>query len=145
MTVVAKIAIGVVRSLGFALAVLLFFYAASPWTEQGVIPVFGSRFFDSALFGIAGVICVFVNIRLAQGRAWAWWTAVSLSLLTLVLGVLILTFALHLRDDFARSESGFGLGVSVILMTPAVIATVLLILPPVRQRFLFSGRSQSSS
>ena len=139
MPPVARIAIGVVCFFGLALAALLFFYAGSPWIEQREIPFFGSRFFDSALFGVAGLFCVFVDIRLLQGKAWAWWTTLAASTLTLAFGVLVFVSALHPRDDFARSESGFGLGISVILMTPAAIAGTLLILPPVRRRFVSSG------
>jgi hypothetical protein len=138
MHLFAKVAIGVVCFLGLLLAALLFFYAKSLWIEQREI-YFGSRFFNSAVSGMAGLFCVFVSMRLMQGKAWAWWTALAGSVLALVFGVLIFFSALHPRDDFARSESGFGLGISAIVMTPAVIANILLVLPPVRRRFVFSG------
>jgi hypothetical protein len=139
-----RIALGVVCFFGLTFATLLLFYAGSPWIEQRAIPFFGSRFYDSVLFGIAGLFCVYVNIRLIQGKAWAWWTALTANVLTLALGVLIFISALHPRDDFARSESGFGIGISVILVAPTAIATILLILPPVRRRFGFSRSTRAA-
>jgi len=143
MPPVARIAIGALSFFGFTLAALLFFYAGNPWIERGEIPFSGSRFFDSASFGMAGLLCVFVNVRLVQGKAWAWWTALAVSVLMLAFGALVFISALHPRDDFARSESGFGLGISVILMTPAAIASILLIMPAVRRSYVFSARSGS--
>jgi hypothetical protein len=130
-----RIALGVVCFLGLSFAALLLLYAVSPWIEQRAFPVSGSQSHDSVLFGIAGLSCVYVNIRLIQGKAWAWWTTLSVNVLILVLGVVVFISALNPRDDFGRSESGFGIGISVLLGTPAAIATVLLILPPVRRRF----------
>ncbi len=131
----AKIAIGVVCCWGFALASLLFFYAAAPWIERRAIPSFHSRFADTLLFGAAGLICIFVITRLIQGRRWAWWTAFAVSTLMLALGALFLYSSLHAKTDFERSESGFGFGVSMILMTPTAMCSVLLVLPSVRRRF----------
>jgi len=135
----ARIAIGAVCFFGLALAAVLLLYAGSPWVEQRAIPFFGSRFYDSSLFGIAGLFTVFVSVRLLQGKAWAWRAALAASVLMLALGVLIFISALNPRDEFARSESGFGIGISVIVMAPALIATILLILPPVRRKFAFSS------
>jgi hypothetical protein len=136
MAVGVRIAIGIVCFLGFTLAALLFFAAVNPWVDPREIPFLGSRFYDSALFGAAGFLCVFVEVRLIQGRLWAWWIAFAVSLVTIGLGVLLFVSALHPRDDFARSESGFGLGIGFILMTLGAIPSVLLGLPPVRRRFL---------
>jgi len=105
MSPVAKIAIGLVCFLGFILATLLFFYAGNPWIEEREIPIFGSRFLDSTLFGLAGLFCVFVNIRLMQGKAWAWWTALAASVLILHLEFLssspLFTLATILLDQKA--------------------------------------------
>ena len=131
----AKVALGVVCFFGVILSVLFFFYAAGPWIEHRAIPIFGVRIYDSVLFGVAGLFCAFVNLRLIQGRTWAWWTAFAASLLALALGAFILIAALSPRNDFARSESGFGLGISVLLIVPATLNAVLLNLPPVRRRF----------
>jgi hypothetical protein len=134
MSAVAKIAIGVVCFFGFTLAALLFFYAVNPWIEQAEIPVFRSRVYDAGLFGVTGLLCLFVTIRLIQGRTWAWWSTFAVSLLTLGLGSFVFISALHPRDDFARSESGFGLGIAVFLMTPGAISGVLL--PSVRRTYV---------
>ena len=110
-----KIAIGIVCCWGFALAGMLFFYAAGPWIEHRVIPSFHSRVADTLLFGAAGLICLFVITRLIQGRRWAWWTAFAVSTIILALGASLLYSSLHAKTDFERSESGFGIGVSMIL------------------------------
>ncbi len=144
MSMLAKIAVGVVAAIGIALTVLFFFYAIVLWTEARAIPMFGSKIYDSAVFGAAGLLCIFVNLRLIQGRVWAWWTTLAASILALALGLSTFYLALHPRDDFARSESGFGLGLSVILMIPATVACVLLNLPPIRRRFLSSERRNSA-
>jgi hypothetical protein len=135
----AKVAVGIVCCCGFGFATLLFFYAANPWIDHQEIPVFGSRQLDALLFSAAGFMCAFVTIRFAQGRRWAWWTAVAVSLLTLGLGVLLLYSSLQPQSDFARSESGFGIGISIILVTPSFVTGVLLALPRVRQRFAIPG------
>ena len=100
-----RIALGVVCFFGLTFAALLLFYAGSPWIEQRAIPFFGSRFYDSVLFGIAGLFFVYVNIRLIQGKAWAWWTALTANVLTLALAVLIFISAAILKVP--RSASKF--------------------------------------
>jgi hypothetical protein len=137
MSVADKIAVGVVGCCGFVFSALLLLYAASPWLDHKEIPVFGARALDTALFGVAGLIFVFVTIRLLQGRRWAWRTAFAVSILTLGLGVFVFYSALHPQNDFGRSESGFGIGISIILMTPGLISGALLALPSVRRRFGF--------
>jgi pilus assembly protein TadC len=136
MSAVVRIAVGIVSFFGFALAAVLFLYAANPWMERAEIPVLGSRIYDTAIFGVTGLLCIFVSIRLIQGKNWAWWTAIAVSIAALGLGVLFFVSALHPRDDFARSEAGFGLGISLILVTPGAISGVLLSLAPVRRRFV---------
>ena len=132
--VVGRVAVGIVCFWGFALITLFFFYSVSPWTDPNEIPFFHSRLLDSALFGMAGLTSLFVIARLIQGRRWAWWTAFVVSIFTLGWGVFFFYSSLHPQTDFARSESGFGLGVSMILMTPSAMCTVLLALPCVRRR-----------
>jgi hypothetical protein len=117
------------------LAALLFLYAVNPWFDHKEIPVFGSRLSETALFGAAGMTCAFVTMRLIQGRRWAWWTAFAASVVILGLGAFLLYSSLHPQNDFERSESGFGVGISIILAVPSLITSVLLTLPCVRQRF----------
>ena len=128
-----RVAVGIVCCWGFAFAALLFFYAVGPWTDHQVIPFFGSRLLDTMLFGTAGLICVFVIARLIQGRRWAWWTAFAVSILMLGFGAFLLYSSLHAQTDFERSESGFGIGISIILLAPTVMCSVLLALPCVRR------------
>ena len=129
MSVAGEIALGVVCCCGFALSALLLLYAGNPWIDHKAIPIFGSRLADTILFGAAGLICAFVTTRLIQCRRWAWWTAFGVSLLILGLGIFVCCSALNPHSDFARSESGFGIGISIILMTPSFISTLLLLLP----------------
>ena len=131
-----RVAVGIVCCWGFALTALLFFYAVNPWIDHRVIPVFHSLSSNTVLFGAAGLICLFVFARLIQGRRWAWWTAFAVSILILGLGAFLFYSSLHARTDFERSESGFGLGLSMILMTPTAMCSVLLALPCVRRRFM---------
>ena len=55
------------------------FAAVNPWVDHHEIPFLGSRFYDSALFGVAGFLCVFVIVRLIQGKLWAWWIAFAVA------------------------------------------------------------------
>ncbi len=135
MSFAFRIAVGVICLFSFTLALLFFFYAVNPWIEKAEIPFTGSRVNDSVLFGLTALLCVFVSIRLIQRRIWAWWTAFAVSVLTLVLGVVLFVSVLHPRNDFDRSEGGFGLVISLILMTPSAITVTLLSLPFVRRRF----------
>jgi hypothetical protein len=138
-----RIAVGILAALGIALASLFFFCSGSPWAEAGLNPIFGSRILDSVLFGGAGVLCVFLSLRLFQGTVWAWWTTLAASILVLGFGLSIFYLSIHPRDDFARSEGGFGIGLSVILMVPATVTTVLLSLPPVRRSFYHPNRGNA--
>ena len=139
----AKISIEIVAIIGMTLGALFLFQAVGPWIEAQTIPMFGSRIYDTALFGAAGLLWVFITLRLIQGKVWAWWTTLWANILALGLGLSIFYSALHPHDDFARSESGFGIGISIILMTPAIVACVLLSLPPVRRRFVSSKSNRS--
>ena len=129
------IAVGVVSLLGFSFAALLAFYATGPWMDRKAIPVFGSRMLDTVLFGIFALAAGFGSIRFVQGRRWAWWTALVISTLTLTSGIVLFYTSLHPHSDTEASESGFGIGVSLMLMTPGAIAGMLLVIPSVRRRF----------
>ena len=136
--VAGRVAVGVVCFWGFVFAALLFVYAVNPWIDHKEIPVFSSRASDTALFGAAGLVCVFVILRFIQRRRWAWWTVLGVSTVIFGIGAFVLYSSLRARTDFERSESGFGIGVSTILMTPTAICGVLLSLPCVRRRFASS-------
>jgi hypothetical protein len=132
----ARIGLGIVCCCCFGFAALLLFYAVHPWIDHKEIPFFDSRLSHNALFGAVGLICTFVTVRLIQGRPWAWWTAFAVSTLILSLGMFLLYSSLHPRSEFERSESGFGIGISIILIMPTFVSSVLLLLPSVRRRFL---------
>lgn len=136
MSKLARIAVRIVSIIGLGPAALFFFYAVGPWTEARAIPMFGSRIYDTVLFGAAGLLCIFVVLRLIQSRVWAWWITFVASILVLGLGIFSFYSALHPSD--AGWESGFVLGVAVFLMTPAAVACVLLSLPSVRREFVSS-------
>ena len=131
----AKTARGAVCCCGFVLTALLLFYAAAPWLDPKEIPVFRSRLLDTVIFGVVALICGFVTGRLLQGRRWARRTALTASVVVLGLGVWMLYSVLHPQNEFARSESGFGIGLSIILIAPSFVSAALLALPCVRGRF----------
>jgi hypothetical protein len=111
------------------------FYAVSPWSDRNEIPFFGSRLRDTVVFSTFGLIGLCVTIQLLRGRRWAWWSAFVVTALILSIGVLLLVLTLYPRDEFARSEGGFGWFLSFWLMLPSAISLILLILPAVRQMF----------
>jgi hypothetical protein len=135
-----QINIVVVSSLGPLLVAILFFYAAVPWIEHGVIPFFGSRLCDTSMFGGIGLFCTFVVIQLFRSKRWAWWVAFVASLAMLALAMTTLFLFLHPRDEFARSEGGFGLFLSLVLMVPSAVSTLLLSLPSTRRQFSSATR-----
>jgi hypothetical protein len=120
------------------LAALLVFYAVSPWADRNEIPFFGSRIRDTAIFSLLGLSSISAIVGLIRGRRWAWWSALVVAVVTLSAAVFLLIATLHPRDDFARSEGGFGLFISLCLMIPGVVSAVLLTLPAICQRF-FEG------
>jgi hypothetical protein len=136
---VGRIAIGVVSLFGFTLAILLFFYAAEPLVDHAATPIFGSRIRDTAIFGPIGLSIVFVSLRLIQGRNWAWWIALAVSLITLGCGAFVFVSWIHPRDDFARSEGGYAFVLSLFLIAPGALNAILLSLPFVRRRFSLPG------
>ncbi len=141
---VSQISIGVVSCFGFTLGALLFFYAVSPWTDHKVIPFFGSRVWDTAIFGVVGLFCVFVTMQLLRSKCSAWWFAFAVATITLGLAIVFLILVLHPRNDFERSEGGFGLFVSLCLLIPGAISTILLSLPSVRRRISSSRKSEQA-
>jgi hypothetical protein len=130
-----RIGIALASIFGFAFCGLLILYAVSPWLDQKEIPFFGSRFFDTAIFSTFGLASLFCNLQLLRGKSWAWWSALVVSALILSVALVLLVATLHPKDDFARSEGGFGLFISICLLVPGASTIVLLTLPSVRQRF----------
>jgi cell division protein FtsW (lipid II flippase) len=120
---------------GFVLSALLLMYAASPWIDHNEIPFFGTRLHDTAIFFVLGASGVAITVGLARGRRWAWWSALIVVSLLLSMAVFLLVATVRPRDDFARSEGGFGWFLSFCLLVPGVISAVLLSLPAVRRRF----------
>jgi hypothetical protein len=130
-----RVGTAVVSFFGFMLCALFIFYAVPPWLEHNEIPFFGLRFRDTALFSILGLSSLSVTVQLLRGKRWAWWCALAVSVLTLSLAMVLLVLTLHPRDDFARSEGGFGFFLSLCLMLPGAASAILLTLPATRQRF----------
>src|SRR5947208_17063256 len=98
-----RVAVGMCVAGVLQILVLSFFYAVGPWADPKEIPVFHSRLLDTALFGMAGLISLFVIAKLIQGRHWAWWTAFMVSILILGLGAFLFYSSLHARTAFERS------------------------------------------
>ena len=132
---VGRLAVGVVCVFGLCLSALLIFYAVSPWFDHAHIPFFGSRLRDSTTFSVSAAVSICITICLARVRLWAWWTALAVAVLTLAIAIFLLVATLFPRDDFARSEGGFGFFLSVCIMVPGLLSTIFLILPCVRRRF----------
>lgn len=114
--VLGKVALSIVCACGFAFSALLLFHAVGPWVEPKAIPFFHSRPLGAMLLGMAGLFCAFVTVQLIYGRRWAWWLAFGVSTLILGLGVFLFYSSLHPLNEFECSESGFGIGISVLLM-----------------------------
>ena len=70
MSLKARILVGLVGAVGTLFAAILFFYAASPYVEKGVVPFFHSAPLEALIFGTAGIACLIVSIRLIAGRRW---------------------------------------------------------------------------
>ena len=103
-----RISIGFVVLLGVAFTALMLFYATAPYTEKDVIPVSRSAIGDTLIFGSIAIGSLAVCIGLAKRKLWAWWTTVLFCALLLVAGIFLFWTTLHPRDEFARSEGGFG-------------------------------------
>jgi hypothetical protein len=125
----------VVCIFGFVLCALWLMYAISPWIDHNQIPFFGTRLRDTAVFLSLGSSGITVTVGLARGRRWAWWCASMVVGLVLSVAVFLLVATIRPRDDFERSEGGFGLFLSICLLVPGSISAVLLSLPAVRRRF----------
>src|ERR1700724_1301382 len=131
MSLKARILVGFVGTIGTLLAAILFFYAASPYVERGVVPFFHSAPLEALICGTAGIACLFVSIRLIAGRRWAWWATALISTLVLCMGLILLWIVLHPRDEFARSEGGFGFFLSLLTIVPGAFCLAVLNLPVV--------------
>ncbi len=126
-------AITIVCLFGVMLFSLLLFYAASPWLDRQAIPFFGSRSRDGVAFALAAAVTGCVTVSLARRKTW--WFALATTI-TILCGALWLLFAtLHPKDDFARSEGGFGCFLSLCLLIPGLSSSALLVLPQTRRRF----------
>jgi hypothetical protein len=111
------------------------FYAASPWLDHTIIPFTKSRIKDTIIFGSIGVFYLLATIEFLRSKRWAWMVALVTSALIFALSSWLLFMTLHPRDEFARSEGGFGFFLSMLFGIPAAISTALISLRPVRERF----------
>ena len=128
-------AIAAVCLFGIMFFSLLLFYAASPWLDGQAIPFFGSRLGDSAVFALAAAVTGYTTVCLARRKTWAWWLSLAIAVMTLSVALWLLFATLHPRDDFARSEGGFGFFISLCLAIPGLSSSALLVLPQTRRRF----------
>jgi hypothetical protein len=136
-----RVLVGLVTVVGLIFAAVLFFYAASPYIYVGVVPFFHSAVRDMVIFGLAGVCCLYVCARLMACRPWAWWATTLLSVLVLVTGLFLAWATIHPRDDFARSEGGFGFFLSILLTLPSAFCLSILNLPIVRRSFFSKSKT----
>jgi len=137
----ARFAIAVVALFELLVATLFGFYAASPWTDRFVVPFFKSRLADTSIFVIAMLAMIALVVSLLKGKRAAWWLSVIGSALFMSLGGFFIWSTFHPRDDFARSEGGFGVFLGVLLLFPACTTLGLLNLPKTR-RYFFQTNSQ---
>jgi len=128
-------AIAIVCLFGVTFFSLLLFYAASPWLDKQAIPFFGSRFRDSAVFALAAAVVGYLIVSLARRKPWAWWLSLAAGITILCIALWLLFATLHPRDDFARSEGGFGFFIWLCFLIPGLLSSALLVLPQTRRRF----------
>jgi hypothetical protein len=128
-------AIAIVCLFGAALFSLLLFYAGSPWLDRQAIPFLGSRPLDSGVFALAAAVTGYVTVSLALRKTWAWWLCLAIAIMTLCAALWLLFATLHPRDDFARSEGGFGFFISLCFIILGLSSSALLMLPQTRRRF----------
>jgi hypothetical protein len=138
---VARFATAVVGVIELLLTGLLAFYATDNWLERTARPFLGSKVADSLVFGLATLVMAVVIVNLLKGKKWSWWVSLLGSCVFLCLGLLMLWLTLNPRDAFARSEGGFGVFVTGLLLFPSLLSVVLLNLPTTRRRFrLFTSK-----
>lgn len=138
--VLSRLSLGFVTLMGFGFALLVFFYAASPFTERGMIPVFHNATRDLTIFGLTGFGTIIACIGLLRHKRWAWWVTATFSAILLAAGIIFFWICAHPRDDFARSEGGFGFFLSLLISAPSLLCLILLSLPPVRRSFFYHPR-----
>ena len=131
-----RISIGFVLLLGAAFAALMLFYAAAPFTESGVIPFSHSAAGDAIIFGFLTICSLLICIGLIKRKSWAWWTTVLFCILLVLAGFGLLWITMHPRDEFARSEGGFGWFLSFILLLIGGICLSILSSRSVRKSFI---------
>lgn len=115
-------------------AAILVFYGALPYVER-CCPFFHSAPLEALIFGTACIASLFVSIRLIAGRQWAGWATALIRTLVLCVGLILLWIVLHPRDEFARSEGGFGSFLSQLTIVPGAFCLAVLNLPVVRRGF----------
>ena len=91
-------------------------------------------------FGSVGLGILLTSVYLLIGRKWAWWVAIILRSILVLVGCITLVAFLNPRDGYARMEGGFGFFLGALFLLPGVILLVLLLFPPVRQRFSLGAR-----
>jgi len=124
----------VVGLFGMLAAAIFAFYAATPWADHA-LPVTHSRIGDCILYSSLTIAALAASIGIFRQKVWAWWTALFVSLSLLAFGGWMLWGIGHPETEVQSTEFGAVFGFCVILMSPALIALILLMLGSTRGQF----------
>ncbi len=93
---------------------------------------------------VVAVLCLLTSWHLLQGKRWAWWSSLVLTVMVFAFGGYACWAAFYSTDPYMRSEAIFVLGIGIALIVPSITAVVLLTLPSVRRHY-GTYRTQSHS
>ncbi|MBS1798897.1 MAG: hypothetical protein JSS95_03635 [Acidobacteria bacterium] len=137
----ARLSIGLVTTLEFFIGVLF-----ALWSLYGVSAFFASlarRHFGEAILSVllflaaafVSLLCFSAGVGLIRRSQRARFSSLVQGFFVGGLGLVCLWSATHPTDEYSRSESGFGVGLALVVLVVSFLWVVLLNLPQTRAEF----------
>jgi len=127
-----RVASWIVGIMGVIATAVFAVFAAAPWLNHVRPLITKLQLEECILNGSLTLVTGLASWGIFAHRLWGWWITVAFCLLLLGFDGWLFWSATHQHNPYEHSESGFGVGLCLIVFGPPAFAMVLLMLKSTR-------------